>query len=158
MLYTDKITIEALKRVVDTAKKSLALQVPGYVFIGAWPEAEKAGYTKGSIEFDLFTSHFLTGLPEGIPTNEKGEILAPVLPVLPNGAFILSIDYLAGVVLAVHVHIEGRGNEFITWEFYRGDLRSTANGHYFDDAINEARADYVLRVANSSTRNRYPAI
>ena len=76
MFYTNEINLTDLKRVVDDAKKALDLQVPGYVFVGAWPEAEKAGYTKGSIAFDLFTSHFLAGLPEGIPTNEKGEILA----------------------------------------------------------------------------------
>ena len=76
------------------------------------------------------------------------------LPTLPNGATILTIDYLAGVVLAVNE--KSFGPEFITWEFYRGDLASTSVGHYFDDDIKEAREDYRERVANSTSQNVYP--
>ena len=60
--------------------------------------------------------------------------------ILPNGAIMIAIDP-AGVVLA---HNEGAAQSYATWEFYRGDLSTTANGHYFR-SIAEAAADFEER-------------
>ncbi len=76
------------------------------------------------------------------------------LPTLPNGATILAIDYLAGVVLAVNEGLHD--HEFITWEFYRGDLASTSTGYYYGVYLDEAREGYAERVTKSLTKNAYP--
>ena len=58
---------------------------------------------------------------------------------LPNGAYILAIDYVAGVVLA------STGRDYVTWQFGGNDLASTYWGHYFGNDILEAKADYKKR-------------
>lgn len=45
-----------------------------------------------------------------------------------------------GVVLAYNHH----NDEWITWEYYRGDLKSTSQGHYYDNA-REAELDFFKR-------------
>ena len=64
---------------------------------------------------------------------------------LPNGRFIIEavLDSSGdGVVLAQNDRMEP--TEWVTWEFYRHDLRSTSHGHYFRDS-NEALLDYKER-------------
>ena len=60
--------------------------------------------------------------------------------LLPNGAILIAIDP-AGYVLAKN---EGAAQPYATWEFYRGDLNSTSNGHYFK-SIAEAAIDFEKR-------------
>jgi len=74
------------------------------------------------------------------------------LETLPNGCKIIAIDHLAEVVLAGNIdkpHIEG-GVEYVTWDFYRGDLRSTSNGHYFGADYKEATEDFAKRIITNS--------
>ena len=66
---------------------------------------------------------------------------------LPNGSTI--VEYVVdsngdGVVLAKDVN---NVTPYATWEFYRGDLRSTSHGHYsFTEG--EAMQDYRTRRAS----------
>ncbi len=66
---------------------------------------------------------------------------------LPNGRRIDMIDYGEhcdwGVVLAFQGYMDAM--PFATWEFYRRDLASTSNGHYFKTK-GEAVADYLKRL------------
>ena len=68
------------------------------------------------------------------------------LETLPNGCKIIAIDHLAGVVLAgnTYSHHDG-GIEYVTWEFYRGDLRSTSSGHYYGNDYKGAARDFSVR-------------
>lgn len=69
--------------------------------------------------------------------------------ILPNGAKVDAYFVTSngdGVILA-YTH----DNEVATWNFYRGDLRSTSNGHYFTidaegEGYEEAEADMLQRI------------
>ena len=57
--------------VFNAAKEAAAANVAGYTFIGAWREAEKAGYEKHTTEHDLFVSIFLNHIPDAIQTDDS---------------------------------------------------------------------------------------
>jgi|TARA_R100001460_G_scaffold80503_3_gene121439 hypothetical protein len=72
-----------------------------------------------------------------------------VLQGLPNGADALAIfrGQNGGVVLATWKE------EYVTWVFYGGVLKSTAHGNYFmwrhssePEAFEDAKADFLKRV------------
>jgi hypothetical protein len=69
--------------------------------------------------------------------------------ILPNGREVHVIKYGfhidRGVVLAYQG--EHDAMPWVTWEFYRGDLASTSDGHYFK-TLEKAREDFVKRVDN----------
>ena len=70
---------------------------------------------------------------------------------LPNGNILLAIYEGAstGIVLALV-----RPGEYVTHEFYRGDLRTTSTGHYIEDkqaAVEDFR-ERVGRILNTLHR------
>lgn len=73
---------------------------------------------------------------------------------LPNGASIIAIYQGAdqnGVVLAAtgpaFKGYPPPACSYATWEFYRGDLKSTASGHYHE-TLHEAIDDYKDRLGH----------
>jgi len=66
---------------------------------------------------------------------------------LPNGREIVDVYYSAladwGVVLAFQG--ENDAAPWVTWEFYRGDLATTAAGHYFKTR-QQAYRDFADRI------------
>lgn len=58
------LTSEQIIEIQADAEKAVKLQVTGYVFVGAHPEAERAGYKVGTIAERIFTNTFLELLPE----------------------------------------------------------------------------------------------
>ena len=68
---------------------------------------------------------------------------------LKNGAEIINMDSIAGIVLA-----KFRGFEYVTWNV---DADGNAYwGHYFNDDLNAARIDYADRV-NSAVGTKVSA-
>jgi hypothetical protein len=72
---TAAITSNAVRTVIDTALAAARGVVPGATFIGAFGEADKAGYARDSLEFDLFVSLFLNHIPGHITTDERGIVI-----------------------------------------------------------------------------------
>jgi len=71
----------------------------------------------------------------------------PVDETLPNGALILFFfqgPNRSGIVLG---YKEGTAQPYATWEFYRGSLKTTSTGHYFDNII-DAEKDFHERLAH----------
>lgn len=81
--------------------------------------------------------------------------------LLPNGAKIIAVcefrqgDGTAlGVVLADASSLfESGRHKYVTWEFYRGDLRSTSHGHYYEGG--EEADDYADAVSDYIDRCKY---
>lgn len=70
---------------------------------------------------------------------------------LPNGAVVRAVVIGRrgdGVVLAENS--KAHRVEYVTWLFYRGDLRSTESGNYFlESEFKEAKEDFFLRAAST---------
>ena len=60
---------------------------------------------------------------------------------LPNGAEIIAINYIKGIVLA---HNKGAFQPYVTWAFFGDDLGSTWGGHYYSD-LEAAQQDFAER-------------
>ena len=61
---------------------------------------------------------------------------------LPNGAILIAINHLAGVVLAMN---PGSAQQYVVWNYYRHDLKTTSNGEYFRDVVEAAKL-YQLKI------------
>ena len=63
---------------------------------------------------------------------------------LPNGAILKAVysDGEDGVVLGYN---EGSAQPWVTWLYYRGDLKTTSHGHYFCEE-NDAIKDMAERI------------
>jgi hypothetical protein len=68
---------------------------------------------------------------------------------LPNGAKLLAqFEWTDG---SGYVLAQTRDAEWATWEYYRRDLKSTSQGHYYDNA-EEASDDFFRRIRRMHER------
>ena len=68
------ISNQELMRVRDDAVAAVQDQKPGVMFVGAFGEAEKAGYRKDSIAYNIFVTIFVGGLGNVWVNKETGLI------------------------------------------------------------------------------------
>ena len=62
------------QEILEEAKQAAAEQVVGFMFVGAFGEALRWGYLKGTAEYDLFVGLFLNHIPKAIETDRYGYI------------------------------------------------------------------------------------
>lgn len=68
------ISQETIKKIYDDAVKAAETPI-GSTFLGAFGEAEKCGYKRGTLEYRLFSTIYLDAIPSEIVTNWDGVVV-----------------------------------------------------------------------------------